>query len=309
MNESPVLDDGMIDLDPEDDVTRDARTSFWRLVRREGGLAIVGASIILVVVVAAIVGPMLSVFDPFEQDLFGRLQPPGWVDDAGLTHLMGTDALGRDVFTRVLVGARYSLAISGIAVAGSLLVGTIAGLVAGFRGGAIDDVIMRIVDVQLSFPIVLLALALVAIIGPSAGNVVLVFVLTGWPIFARVTRASTLVLRSRDFVDAAVGMGARNFTILRRHILPNALGPLTVVATFELAKVLIFESSLSFLGLGVQPPTPTWGNMMADGRSFLESAWWITFFPGVVLVLTAAASNWLGDGLNAIIDPRQRRRR
>ncbi len=281
----------------------------WRLLWRDGRLALMGGSIILAVVTAAIIGPVLSPIDPLTQDLLGRLNGPGWVDGEGVRHLMGTDGLGRDVFVRVLVGARYSLAISASAVFGAIVIGGIAGLVAGYSGGFVDDIIMRIVDVQLSFPVVLLALALVAIVGPSAGNVVLVFTLTGWPIFARTTRASTLVLRSRDFVEAAVGMGARSPTVLRRHILPNALGPLTVVATFELAKVLIFESSLSFLGLGVQPPTPTWGNMMADGRGFLESAWWITFFPGIVLVLTAAATNWLGDGLNAIIDPKQRRRR
>lgn len=285
------------------------RSGIRKILWRDGRLALVGGGIILLVVAAAVIGPLVTSIDPLAQDLLGRLNGPGWVDSKGVRHLMGTDALGRDIFVRVLVGARYSLAISASAVLGAIVIGGIAGLVAGYMGGFVDDLIMRIVDVQLSFPVVLLALALVAIVGPSAGNVVLVFTLTGWPIFARTTRASTLVLRSRDFVDAAVGMGARSSTVLRRHILPNALGPLTVVATFELAKVLIFESSLSFLGLGVQPPTPTWGNMMADGRGFLESAWWITFFPGIVLVLTAAATNWLGDGLNAIIDPKQRRRR
>ncbi len=280
-----------------------------RVLWRDGRLALVGGCIILVVLLSAIFGPMITSIDPLHQDLLGRLNGPGWVDGEGVRHLLGTDELGRDVLIRVLVGARYSLAISVSAVLGAIVIGGIAGLVAGFAGGFLDDLIMRIVDVQLSFPVVLLALALVAIVGPSAGNVVLVFTLTGWPIFARTTRASTLVLRSRDFVDAAVGMGSRTSTVLRRHILPNALGPLTVVASFELAKVLIFESSLSFLGLGVQLPTPTWGNMMAGGRDFLESAWWITFFPGIILVLTAAATNWLGDGLNAVIDPKQRRRR
>ena len=285
------------------------RARIWHILWRDGRLALVGGSIILLVIAAAIIGPLVLSVDPLTQDLLGRLNGPGWVDGQGVRHLMGTDPLGRDVLVRVLVGARYSLVISASAVLGAIVIGSVAGLVAGYVGGFVDDLIMRIVDVQLSFPVVLLALALVAIVGPSAGNVVLVFTLTGWPIFARTTRASTLVLRSRDFVDAAVGMGAGSPTVLRRHILPNGLGPLTVVATFELAKVLIFESSLSFLGLGVQPPTPTWGNMMSDGRGYLESAWWITFFPGIVQVLTAAATNWLGAGLNAIIDPKQRRRR
>jgi peptide/nickel transport system permease protein len=296
-------------VDVEATGIRKPAQSVLAMLWREGRLGVIGGAIIVFVVLAAIFGPTMSPFDPLKQDLLGRLQPPGAVNTDGLRHIMGSDALGRDVFTRVLVGARYSLVISVLSVVGAMLIGTMAGLVAGFRGGRIDDIVMRLVDVQLSFPIVLLALTLVAILGPSGGNVVLVFVLTGWPIFARTTRASTLVLRSRDFVEAAVGMGSPSMTILRRHILPNALAPLTVVATFELAKVLIFESSLSFLGLGVQPPTPTWGNMMSEGRSFLENAWWITFFPGMALVFTAAAFNWLGDGLNAVIDPRQRRRR
>jgi peptide/nickel transport system permease protein len=271
-------------------------------------LAVLGGSVILLIVTAAFIVPMLSPFGETQQNLLGRLQGPGWENAEGLSHWFGTDGLGRDVLTRVFVGARFSLFISAVSVAGSLLIGTTVGLIAGYRGGFIDDVLMRLVDLQLAFPLVLLALALVALLGPSLLNVILVFTLTGWPVFARTIRASALSLKKRDFVEAARGLGASNTRLMFRHILPNSLGPLTVVATFEIAKVLIFESSLSFLGLGVQAPTPTWGNMMADGRAFLDTAWWVMLFPGVTLVLTAAASNWLGDGLNSIVDPRLRPR-
>ena len=278
------------------------------LARDQGGLAILGGSILALIVVLAVIVPALSPFDAVQQNLTGRLQGPGWTNTDGLTHWFGTDALGRDVFTRVFVGARFSLFIAVLAVAGSLVIGTVAGLLAGFRGGRIDDVLMRLVDLQLAFPLVLLALALVALLGPSLQNVVLVFVLTGWPVFARTVRASALSLRGRDFVEAARALGGSNKRLMFRHILPNSLGPLTVVATFELAKVLIYESSLSFLGLGIQPPTPTWGNMMSDGRALLDTAWWVMLFPGLILVIAAAASNWLGDGMNSMVDPRLRRR-
>ena len=172
-----------------------------------------------------------------------------------------------------------------------------------------DNVIMRIVALQLAFPVMLLSLVLVALLGTNLFNLVIVFVFTGWPIFARTIRASTLALRQRGFVESARGLGAGRFRIMFRYILPNALGPLIVVATFEVAKVLIFESSLSFLSLGIQPPTPTWGNMMSEGRSILAVAWWVTFFPGIMLVLAAASSNIAGDGINAMVDPQVRRAR
>ncbi len=279
-----------------------------RFLLDQGMLAVLGGSVILVIILTAFFIPLFSPFEATEQNLVGRLQPPGWENADGLTHWFGTDGLGRDVLTRVFVGARFSIFISAVSVAGSLTIGTVVGLFAGFRGGRSDDVLMRLVDLQLAFPLVLLALALVALLGPSLVNVILVFTLTGWPIFARTVRASALVLKKREFVEAARAMGASRLRLMFRHILPNALGPLTVVATFEIAKVLIFESSLSFLGLGVQAPTPTWGNMMADGRAFLDTAWWVMLFPGVTLVFTAAASNWLGDGINSMVDPRLRQR-
>jgi peptide/nickel transport system permease protein len=277
-------------------------------LRKEGFLAILGGSVLLTVLLLAVVVPLIVDVDPNAQALTDRLLPPGSVGSEGQAHLLGTDSLGRDVAMRVVVGARFSLLISFSAVTGAALIGTVTGLVAGFRGGRTDDVLMRIVDLQLSFPIVLLALALVALLGPSLGNVILVFVLTSWPVFARTIRASTLTLKERAFVEAARGIGTGRWRIMFRQILPNALGPLIVVGTFELAKILIYESSLGFLGLGVQPPTATWGNMMSEGRSYLDTAYWITLFPGLILVLTAAAANWLGDGANQLVDPRLRSR-
>jgi peptide/nickel transport system permease protein len=277
-------------------------------VRADGFLAVLGAGILLGVLLLALLVPLLVDIDPNAQALGDRLLPPGSTGSEGQAHLLGTDSLGRDVAMRVFVGARFSLLISFAAVTGAAVVGTLVGVVAGYRGGLIDDVLMRIVDLQLSFPIVLLALALVALLGPSLGNVILVFVLTSWPVFARTIRASTLVLKERAFIEAARGIGTGRWRIMFRQIIPNALGPLIVVGTFELAKVLIYESSLGFLGLGVQPPTATWGNMMAEGRSYLDTAYWITLFPGLSLVLTAAAANWLGDGANQLVDPRLRTR-
>lgn len=279
----------------------------WSLVRSEGSLVLLGGGVLLLVVIVALGLPFLLPFDPDVQSLGDRLNVPGWTDESGALHLLGTDSLGRDVLVRVVIGARFSLLIALTSVTGAVLVGTIVGLVAGYVGGFVDDILMRIVDLQLSFPIVLLALALVALLGPSLPNVIAVFALTSWPVIARTVRASTLTVKEQAYIEAALGIGTSNTRIMFRQILPNSLGPLTVVATFELAKVLIYESSLGFLGLGVQPPTATWGNMMAEGRAFLDTSWWITFFPGITLVITAAAANWLGDGLNQVIDPRLRK--
>ena len=279
---------------------------FVNFVRR-AVLPLVGITVLLLIVTAAILGPVISSFDPYRQDLRGRLQPPGWVDKDGLTHPLGTDQLGRDILTRVTLAARLSLGISFAAVVGAGLLGTVSGLISGYIGGYFDDVIMRLADLQLALPLILLALAIVALLGPSITNVILVFIITGWPIFARTVRASTLTLRQREFIEAARCLGCSTGRILSRHVLPNVARPLIVIASFELGKVIIYESSLGFLGMGAQPPTPTWGNMMADGRAYLDTAWWLAFFPGIALVLTAAAANYIGDGINEFFDPRNKR--
>ncbi len=286
-------------------VNRRARR--FRVAWRRAVLPLVGVVILLALVIGAIVVPIVSPFDPYRQDLFGRLQPPGWTNAAGQTYLFGADQLGRDIMTRVFLAARLSLSISAVAVAGAAVIGTLLGLVAGAYGGLFDDIIMRFADLQLALPMILLALAIVALLGPSVTNVILVFIVTGWPAFARTVRASTLSLREQEFVAAARCLGCPQSRILLRHILPNAARPLIVIASFELGKVILYESSLGFLGMGPQPPTPTWGNMMADGRPYLDTAWWLIFFPGLFLVLSAAAANYIGDGLNEWLDPRSRR--
>lgn len=277
-----------------------------RFVRR-AALPLVGGMIMLLIITSALVVPITSPFDPYRQDLRSRLQTPSWVDKEGRSHLLGTDQLGRDIMTRVTLAARLSLGISFLAVTGAGLMGVLLGLLAGFYGGYFDDMIMRLADLQLALPLILLALAVVALLGPSITNVIIVFIITGWPIFARTVRASTLSLRQREFIEAAHCLGCPNTRILMRHILPNVARPLIVIASFELGKVIIYESSLGFLGMGAQPPTPTWGNMMAEGRPYLETAWWLVFFPGIALVLTAAAANYIGDGINEFFDPRNRR--
>jgi peptide/nickel transport system permease protein len=274
---------------------------------RRAALSLVGATILLFIIAAALLVPLVSQFDPYRQDLRGRLQAPGWVDKEGRSHLLGTDQLGRDILTRVTLAARLSLSIGFVAVAGAGLVGVVLGLVAGFYGGYFDDIIMRLADLQLALPLILLALAIVALLGPSIANVIIVFIVTGWPVFARTVRASTLSLRQREFIEAARCLGCPVLRILTRHILPNVARPLIVIASFELGKVIIYESSLGFLGMGAQPPTPTWGNMMAEGRAYLDTAWWLVFFPGLALVLTAAAANYIGDGINEFFDPRNKR--
>ena len=277
----------------------DRRRALSRVAGVTPGVAL-GVAILLLIVLLALLVPVVSPYGVEQQDFNIILAHPS------SRHLFGTDELGRDIFTRVCYGARYSLFISFLSVAGAAIVGTALGLVAGYLGGIVDDVVMRICDLQLAFPLVLLALTVIAILGGSVLNVILVFALTIWPVFARTVRGSTILLRERPFVDASRAIGASRGRILLRHVLPNALSPLVVVGTFQFASVVIYEASLGFLGLGVQPPTPTWGNMMAEGRQYISSAWWICLFPGVALVLTTAAANWLGDGLNRIIDPRQR---
>jgi peptide/nickel transport system permease protein len=296
-----------VHLDREHTTRRRPHLSRAWILIRHAALPLFGAMTLLTVVIAAIVVPEISSLDPYAPNLVARLQPPGWIDENGVTYILGTDQLGRDILTRLFLGARLSLWISFVAVGGSGLAGVLVGLMSGYQGGYLDDIVMRLVDLQLAFPLILLALAIVALLGPSITNVIAVFVITGWPVFARVVRASTLSLREKEFVEAARCIGATNLRILLRHILPNAARPLIVIASFELGKVIMYESSLGFLGMGAQPPTPTWGNMMAEGRPYLNTAWWLIFFPGLALVVTVAAANYIGDGLNELLDPRSKR--
>jgi peptide/nickel transport system permease protein len=243
---------------------------------------------------------------PDEQQLALRLTPPWWSEGGSALHPLGTDQLGRDVLSRVVHGARVSVAVALSALAISGTIGVFVGLVAGYYGGRIDDWIMRVADVQLSIPYVLLAIAVIAVIGASTRNVVLVLALYGWVAYARLVRGQALSLRERQFVEANRAIGASDWRIIRRHVLPNVLSGVIVVGSLELAGIIMLEASMSFLGLGIQPPTVSWGVMLADGRThLLGGAWWVVTFPGIAITVTVLSVNVLADWLRDGFDPRQ----
>jgi len=253
--------------------------------------------------VMAAAAPMLAPQDPTRQLLRVRLKPPTMEGADGRAHALGTDHLGRDVLSRVIYGSRVSLLIGFAAVGVGILIGATVGIVAGYRGGWIDTIIMTAADAQLAFPFILLAIGIIAVLGPSFPTLVVVVGLSGWMTYARILRAQVLVLRSREFVDAIRALGGSTLRIVLRHILPNVLSSLVVVATLELARAIVLEATLSFLGLGIQPPTPSWGGMIQEGREYLDSAWWISMFPGMVLLMTSLVVSRLGDWLRDVLDP------
>lgn len=262
---------------------------------------------LLVAIFAAVFAPWLAPHDPVRQGLSRRLLPPAWQAGSDAAFLLGTDHLGRDILTRIMYGGRISLSVGILTVLLAVTIGVTLGLLAGFYGRWIDDLITRLIDIQLSVPYLLLAIALVMIIGPSVGGLVFVLTLYGWTVFARLTRAEVLSARERDYVLAGRAMGVSNLRLLTRHILPNVLNPIIVMATLEMANVIIFEAGLSFLGLGVQPPTPSWGNMLADSRDYLLiGVWWPATFPGLAITLVILAINTLGDWVRDVLDPRFR---
>ena len=265
-------------------------------------LAASGAFVGLLVVVA-VTAPGLAPHDPERGSLRARLAAPTLEAADGKAHVLGTDHLGRDVLSRVIFGTRVSLTVGFAAVAVGGLVGGLLGLVAGFRGGWLDEVIMTVADAQLAFPFILLAIGIIAVLGPSFQNLVIVVGLSGWVTYARVLRAQVLSLRQRDFVSAILGLGGSVPRVLYRHILPNVASTLMVLATLELARAIVLEATLSFLGLGIQPPTPSWGGMIHEGREYLDSAWWISVFPGAVLMLTSLVVSRTGDWLRDALDP------
>jgi peptide/nickel transport system permease protein len=272
-----------------------------RLARRR--TALFGLVVVAVVVVSALAAPWLATFDPIAQDLDGRLRPPG-ARSAGGVHLLGTDHLGRDLLARVIFGAQPALLVGFAAVAISGLLGMLVGLLAGYFGGKVDDLLMRLADIQLAFPFILLAIAVIGVLGPSLRTIIIVIGVSSWVVYARVVRSAVLSLREREFVQAALALGSRDGRVVLRHILPNALTPWLVVATLDMARVIVIESALSFLGLGVQPPTPTWGGMLADGRVYISTAWWLATFPGLAILVTVLGINLFGDGLRDTLDPR-----
>jgi peptide/nickel transport system permease protein len=263
----------------------------------------------LVLVVAALAALLNTLaLDPYAQEIQNRLIPPGGRGHEGRLYALGSDALGRDVLARLLFGARVSLLVATVSVTGAGIVGFAVGLISGFVGGRTDRILMRLVDLQLSFPFLILAIGALAAVGPSIGVVIGLFIIARWPAYARIGRGAALEVKEREFVLAARAVGARDLRILLRHVAPTCVGPVMVLASFEVATVIIYEATLGFLGVGVPPPIPTWGNMLAAGRAYLRTAWWLAILPGAAISTCALAANLLGDSLRDYLDPKLRRR-
>jgi peptide/nickel transport system permease protein len=261
-------------------------------------LSVIGAVVVLILISVALFAPFIAPYDPTTIDVYNVLSPPG------KTHLLGTDDLGRDLFSRIIWGSRVSLKVGFVAVGIAIMIGIIIGSMAGFYGGKVDAVLMRFVDIMLAFPTFFLILAVIAILEPSIFTIMAVIGVTGWMDVARLVRAEFLTLRERDFVDAARAIGVSNTRLIFRHILPNALSPVLVSATFGVAGAILTESGLSFLGLGVQPPDPSWGNILTSGKDNIEVAWWLSLYPGLAILITVLSYNLVGEGLRDALDPR-----
>ena len=282
--------------------TRSSRqAALRRLLRLRWGLA-AGGILFLIVAISAL-APWIAPHDPLAVNIRHRLAPPAWMEGGTTQHLLGTDPVGRDLLSRMIYGGRVSLVIGVAAVILSASIGVMLGLGAGYVGGGTDWTIMTLVNVMLTFPFVLLALAVIAVLGPSLVNMIIVLGVAGWPIYARVVRAETMAIREREFVLAGRALGMSHARIVFRQILPNLVSAIVVIATLQVAQVIILESFLSFLGLGIQPPTPAWGNMLGEGRVYMLNSWWIATFPGLAIFVTTLAINLMGNALRDWLDP------
>lgn len=271
---------------------------FWRRFQTNR-FAVAGLVVIVALFALSFCAPLLTPYDPDALDAWHVLLPPSG------SHLFGTDELGRDVLTRIIYGARVSLKVGFVAVGISIAIGTVVGLFAGFYGGWIDAILMRVVDIMLCFPTFFLILAVIAMLEPSIYYIMIIIGVTGWMGVARLVRAEVLSLKSRDFVLAARVLGASDLRIIFRHVLPNALSPVLVSATLGVAGAILTESALSFLGIGVQPPTPSWGNILTAGKDYIEFAWWLSLFPGLAILVTVLSYNLVGEGIRDALDPRR----
>lgn len=285
-----------VQLGPTNTLWRDA---FRRLIRHK--LAVFGSIVLLIVLIMGLFGPLVAPYDPNAMDFAVRFAPPT------LAHPMGTDDFGRDIFSRVIYGARVSLQVGFVAVSVATVVGTALGLIAGYSNRIVDEVIMRAMDVLYAFPAILLAIAILAALGRGIGNAMLAIGLVYIPIFARIARGAVLGIRNEEFIVAAKAMGARDFRIVMTHILPNVLSPIIVEITLSLAFAILSEAALSFFGLGTQPPDPSWGRMLSEGRDFFRQSAWMGVFPGLAIFFTVMGFNFLGDGLRDALDPKLRR--
>jgi peptide/nickel transport system permease protein len=272
---------------------------------RRNPLVIVGGAILLVVVLASVCAPLLTASDPIRTSFGQRLKAP-WGLGGTSARPLGADNLGRDIYARLLYGGRISLMLATSAVVLATGAGVLVGLLAGSMGGRLDDLVMRLADVQLTFPVIMLAIAIVAVVGTSPFALVGVLALSGWVLHARTVRANVLTIRQLEYVDAAWALGASQLRVVFRHVLPNTLAPILVIASSQFATMVLLESGLSFLGMGVQPPQPSWGGMLAEGRDYLSNAWWLATVPGIAISLVVLGANLLGDGLRDLLDPHLR---
>ena len=277
-------------------------------VRRVPPVVWVCAAVLLTMMMAAVAAPLIAPMAPTDQSLMLRLKPPIWMDEGEAGYLLGTDEVGRDILSRMIYGAQISLSVGFLGVVIGSVIGTILGMLAGYFAGALDEIIMLISDMQLAFPFILLAIAIIAVLGPDpAGSVpwklIIIVGISGWMTYARVCRGVVLTIKEREFVQSVRALGGSDRRILFRHILPNILSPVIVLATLDLARLIILESTLSFLGLGVQPPSPSWGGMLGQGRQYLDTAWWLSTFPGMAIMLTTLAISRGGDWVRDVLDP------
>ena len=278
------------------------KKTFWHYFKKRR-MAVGGLTLILIMFLIAGLAFFLAPYDPGKTEVSMKLKPPSF------QHFLGTDQLGRDIFSRMLYGSRISLSVGFVAVAISIFIGVLVGALAGYYGRWIDSLVMRFVDTMLCFPSFFLILAVVALLGPSIFNIMVVIGVTSWMGTSRFVRAEFLSLRERDFTQAAMALGVKDSRIIFRHILPNALAPVFVTATLKVASAILIEAGLSFLGFGVQPPAPSWGNILTEGRTYIFDAWWLTIFPGLAILITVLSFNLLGEGLRDALDPRLRGRR
>ncbi|MFB0526281.1 MAG: oligopeptide ABC transporter permease [bacterium] len=270
---------------------------FWRRFKRNK-LAMLGALIIFSLAVVAVIAPFIAPFNPNQQDVLHRLEPPS------PKHPLGTDDLGRDLLSRIIYGTRVSLLVGFVAIGIAIMIGSFLGLLSGYFGGWLDAVIMRFVDIMLCFPTFFLILMVIAFLEPNIWNVMVVIGLTGWPGLTRLVRGECLSVREREFIQAAKVLGLSNIRVMFVHLLPNVMAPILVTATLGIGGAILTESALSFLGLGVQPPTPSWGNILTAGKDYITVAWWLSLYPGLAILITVLSYNLLGEGLRDVLDPR-----
>lgn len=273
---------------------------------RKSNFFVIGSILVLFVLIVSIISPIICAYDPTKSDLSLRFVPPEGLMKGWGGHILGTDALGQDVLSRLMIGSRVSLRISFTVVIVTTIIGTALGIIAGYFGGIVDNIIMRIGDVQLSIPPMILAIAVMAVLGNSVGNLIGVLIFTRWVQYTRVVRSNVMAIRNVEFIQASKVMGASNFWIMFTQILPNVLTPLIILMSQQLGQTILTESSLSFLGLGVPPPAPAWGVMIADGREYITTASWVVIAPGVALMIAVLAFNFLGDGVRDVLDPKNK---